>query len=138
MINIIKFKFYYLLRKINNIILVKPKIKNTKETINHIVNHKKSIVRFGDGEFDLILKNRSLGFQNKNDILRDKLLHILENNDDSILVCIPFTILDRKHLNNNALKFWDLYCNRYYKDLKSYFNLNSIYYDSLFTRLYIY
>ena len=44
----------------------KYKIMNIDETINDIIYNKKSIGRFGDGEFLLLMKERDLGFQNLN------------------------------------------------------------------------
>ena len=37
---------------------------DVEETIKAIINNKKSIARFGDGEFRLALKERDIVFQN--------------------------------------------------------------------------
>ena len=48
------------------------KIISTLDTLNEIINHKKSISRIGDGEYEII-QGRSIHFQKKNAILSNKL-----------------------------------------------------------------
>ena len=45
----------------------------TDETLNELLNNKKSICRFGDGEFKIIF-GKNTRFQKFNEILKDKLL----------------------------------------------------------------
>lgn len=137
MISIIKFKIIYKVRDTINLFSKKPKIKNTIETIEYLNHNKVSIVRFGDGEFDLILNNRSLVFQKEDNLLEVRLKEILKSNEKNILVCIPNTLISIKEKNEKASYFWSLYFNRNYQKLIPLLNFNHYYGDSLFTRLYI-
>lgn len=137
MIDSIKYKINYLVRYLYFKFSKKPVVLNTASTIDFIIKNKYSISIFGDGEFDLILNNRSLVFQKNSEKIRIKLIEILQNNHDNLCVCIPFTIINMSHLEKKSLYFWKLYFNRNYRKLKKYLNFNNYYYDSLFTRLYI-
>ena len=69
-----------------------PEVKSINETIDKLLNSNCSIVRFGDGEFNLSL-GRSISFQTKNRELSRELQKILKSkNQSEILVAIsPFT-----------------------------------------------
>ena len=49
------------------------KYKSKDETLNELLYFKKSISRFGDGEFKIIF-GKKIGFQNFNEQLKEKLL----------------------------------------------------------------
>ncbi|MGV0978227.1 SP_1767 family glycosyltransferase [Empedobacter falsenii] len=110
---------------------------NTTKTIDHLINNKVSVARFGDGEFDLVLNNRSLAFQENNNLLRKKLIEILKTTEQNIYVCIPYSLISTSNMNKKSNFFWNLYKNRNYQNLIPYFNFKTIYGDSLFTRLYM-
>lgn len=66
----------------------KPKILSIMKTIDLILEKKLSVIRFGDGEISLI-DGLDLPFQKRTPELSDKLEHILQVNDDKLLICIP-------------------------------------------------
>ena len=137
MVNLIKFKIISYLRSFKNYYSRKPKILNTTKTIDHLINNKVSVARFGDGEFDLVLNNRSLAFQENNNLLRKKLIEILKTTEQNIYVCISYSLISTSNMNKKSKFFWNLYKNRNYQNLIPYFNFKNIYGDSLFTRLYM-
>lgn len=114
----------------------RPKVKNTDETLEKIINEKCSISRFGDGEFSLIY-NKSLKFQPRNDELIKRLKEILKSEEKKHIVCIPNTFGDMEWATEKAKLYWTKYLNlnrsKIYKVLKR----NKIYYDTQVTRLYI-
>ena len=71
--------------KENNIV----QINNIEETIDILLNTNQSLVRYGDGEFNII-KGKSIPFQSYNKELAKKLQEILYNYTDNILVGIPY------------------------------------------------
>ena len=137
MIHLIKFKIISYFRSFKNYYSKKPEILNTIETIDDLINNKVSVTRFGDGEFDLILNNRSLAFQKSDILLREKLIEILKSNERNVYVCIPYSLISTFNMNKKAAFFWNLYFNRNYQKLMPYFNFKTVYGDSLFTRLYM-
>ena len=82
------------------------KIMSDDITLNEIIKKNKSISRFGDGEFKIIL-GRSNGFQNPNKILTKKLLNILNQKDKNFLVGInlPYKKNQLTKLTTSAQKY---------------------------------
>jgi glycosyltransferase family protein len=112
-------------------------IVSPEETLEEIINNKKSISRFGDGEFRLIF-GISIGFQKANKLLSERLKNILESNDNGILIGIPnslnFEYLEK--YNELSKNYWLKFIeeNKFKLIL---FNTNKIYYSSLISRFYI-
>ena len=98
------------------------------ETLNELLNRKKSISRFGDGEFKIIF-GKNCGFQKFNKILKNRLLDVLNSNIPNLLVGIV-------PLYKNKNPFWVKWLNKYKFNLGRIINKNKIYYDSQITRFY--
>ena len=117
----------------------KPNILSNRETIDKIIESKSSIGRFGDGEFSIITKKSSVGFQKIDDELAKRLEEVLTSNESNFLVGIP-KIFSEKDLSNRYPdnKEW---CKKYIKETRSdwykYINFNQIYAAAGFTRNYI-
>lgn len=65
-----------------------PQVWSEEETIRHIIEHRSSICRFGDGEFKLIIGERHKSFQDVNEQLNARLLEVLHSNEPNILIGI--------------------------------------------------
>lgn len=96
---------------INNTIKTNPKfnieVKDVSESLDLILENRKSVVRFGDGEFDLI-RGDSIPYQDYKPELAEKLKKIiLRGNFNNTLVCLPdvFESLDR--YNHYAEDFYN-------------------------------
>ena len=81
-------------------------IMTPKQTVSYIEKYKCSIARFGDGEFDLILKTRDIGFQQRNENIAKELSNVLESNNKNLLLCIPRCMNSIKDCNKHAGTFW--------------------------------
>lgn len=114
----------------------RPKVKNTDETLEKIINEKCSISRFGDGEFSLIY-NESLKFQPRNDELIIRLKEILKSEEKNHIVCIPNTFGDMEWATEKAKLYWTKYLNLKRSKIYKILKMNKIYYDTQVTRLYI-
>lgn len=65
-----------------------PIIRSGLEAINRIVNENKSLIRFGDGEFEIMAgKNRPI-FQRYSEELAKRLQDVIQSKDDRILIAI--------------------------------------------------
>lgn len=115
-----------------------PKVINSYKTINQLVQNKKSITRFGDGEFSII-KGNAIKFQDYDKELAEKLVEILNCDFKNLLVGIPNIYLPQsyKKLTFQSKVFW-------MRELRIkpeiYFKLpseNKRYYDASVTRPYI-
>lgn len=90
--------------------ITRPKVYNTQETIDYLLNSEKSIARFGDGEIILINGN-NIGYQKYDPILAQKLKEILKNNQENLIVGINHWYYYPKYnINSDSLtKNFNLY-----------------------------
>ncbi|MBU0941566.1 MAG: DUF1792 domain-containing protein [Bacteroidetes bacterium] len=114
----------------------KYKVMTLEETIDNIKNNKKSIARFGDGEFLLLIKERDLGFQNLDFELSDKLATVLKNHNSNFLIAIPDSIATTKNHKQFAKVHWLSFINKYGNRLSEFLNINYHYGNANMTRLY--
>ena len=114
------------------------KILSSEDTLDEIIKNKKSISRFGDGEFNLIL-GKKIGFQEFNKTLTIKLKKVLRSKRKGLLIGIllpynnyylePFIYVTKKYLIN--------WMERKKLELFTLIDLNRIYYSSFITRFYM-
>lgn len=82
-------------------------IMSPEETIEYILQHKCSISRFGDGEFELILlPDRDLGFQKRSQSLSLELKSVLEKKNPNLLLCIPLALNTIRGRTLHSRMFW--------------------------------
>lgn len=139
----IKFKtiIKYILQNIKVIIYKSknrlPDVKSFDETIDKIIYDRKSLCRFGDGEFDII-NNVNIGFQQNNQKLSERLKDILENKNSNCLVGIPNIFIPMKDRTFNSRVFWTNYfVNNIIGNIDNRLNFNSTYYDAFISRPYV-
>lgn len=84
-------------------------ILSAEETIDRILSQKISISRYGDGELNLILSDKSIGFQKYHPGLKEKLIEVLKSNVDNLLICLPHTLDRYEGENLRAHDFWELF-----------------------------
>lgn len=65
-----------------------PRLGNTKEAICRIVNEGCSLVRFGDGEFEIMAGKERPVFQKYDPKLAERLREVIASTDEKLLVCI--------------------------------------------------
>ena len=76
-------------------------------SIDYIKQHQASVVRFGDGEIDLIM-GRSIPYQSYDKDLALELLEILETpSSPKLMVCMPDVFEHLERYNSNAQHFWE-------------------------------
>lgn len=65
-----------------------PKLGTTEEAIDKIVNEGCSLVRYGDGEFEIMAGKERPIFQNYDPVLAKRLKEIILSRDEKLLICI--------------------------------------------------
>ncbi len=65
-----------------------PAVWSEEETIQHLLENKSSICRFGDGELKLMVGEKHKSFQDVNHSLNSRLIEVLNSNVPNILVAI--------------------------------------------------
>ena len=87
-----------------------PKIMSIEETFNLLLNTNKSICRFGDGEFKLMLVlDSNIGFQKSSKLLSKRLKEVLSSNDENILIGIPNIFGSLEGQNDETKNYWRKY-----------------------------
>ena len=112
-----------------------PTVLNSVETLKVLIEEKKSLSRFGDGEFGLI-SGRTIGFQNVNKQLSRELKRILTVPNEKCWIAIPNVFSFFWHFRFDANCFWLYSVLKNWKNWKSYFD-GRIYADSLCSRFYV-
>ena len=110
------------------------------KTVDLIVKKKKSLARFGDGEFKLIYDDKfDIGFQKHNDKLGKRLNDVLNSNNDNLLIGIPsfLNIRNTLKLTSSAKKYWSNYLLKDYDKIIKLINNKKIYSDTQITRCYM-
>lgn len=81
-------------------------VKDVSESLDLILENRKSVVRFGDGEFDLI-RGDSIPYQNYEPELAKRLKKIiLRGNFNNTLVCLPDVFKGLNRYNHYAEDFY--------------------------------
>ncbi|HGQ8165014.1 glycosyltransferase [Streptococcus pneumoniae] len=95
-------------------------VKGIDETLDYIIEHNSSLVRFGDGEVNLMW-GLPIHYQNHDLELANQLKHIVGlESDEKLVVCLPDAFDDRFVFTWWATPFWKEHMNVYmdfYKEL---------------------
>ena len=78
-----------------------PQIMTEEETIDEIVNNRKSIARFGDGEFGIMFGVSRWRFQKKDERLAERLREVVTSDNENILIGLNNFYGDLSHRTEN-------------------------------------
>lgn len=112
----------------------KINVYSIEETLDKLHKSKSSMVRFGDGEMELI-QGKGIKFQKYDKDLADKLKIVLQSNFDDLIVCIPDIFNSLSKYDTNTSDFWKknlLSSRKHWNRLLK----NQNYYNAFVTRLY--
>ena len=114
------------------------KIKSAKELLHKIIDKKYSLCRFGDGEFDLILKQNRAWFQKYDIKMAEKLESILISNNEKILIAIADNYGSLDKYNDRAADVIRQYMTKEKRqEHMSLLDLSREYYDAYVSRPYM-
>ncbi len=83
----------------------KPVIHSIEETIQAVLDRRASVSRYGDGELDIMV-GRSIGFQQNDPVLAQKMRDILRTEDDRFLVCLNDALVTYNELTAEDIRYW--------------------------------
>ena len=133
----LEFYFWYLRTLDKRIFLPTIKVQTMEETIIDLVATNKSISRYGDAEFNVVMQKANPNYQAHDGALTQRLIEVLESNLDNLIVAIPRTFYSMEGEKLHIKYFWYTYINKNGKELFSYFNKNKIYGNAAMTRFYL-
>ena len=111
-------------------------IKNFEETIDRLIETEDSIVRFGDGELNLIRGNDII-FQKSSSKLQKALIKVLSSSKDGLMIAFPKSIYSNKsNMQDLPKRFWRKDGYLYRNILEKYVNKNLTYYSSEVSMFY--
>ena len=113
------------------------KIKSIEETINEVIANHKSLSRFGDGEFRLILENSNIGFQSGSSEMTTKLREVIQSNLDNHIIALPETFSLKNGLNWRVKYWWLNFINNVGIQTTPFLDADKIYGNAFITRFYL-
>lgn len=126
--------------KNNKVQLEMPKIMTIEDTLNEIINNKKSICRYGDGEFALLtgvnFNSKAYFNMQQNSELISRLRKILTTNNKNIIVCLADIFGSLSEYNENVQKIARQHIINFRKPLQQYLNFNKHYGNANITRFH--
>ena len=126
--------WYIVLRRKHKIT---PRVESIDKTISTIIEGRKSVSRFGDGEILLTNPDKSIRFQEGNPLLARRLAEILQSREEGHLVCISDTFSKLYRYNRKARRFWRTHFFLYSSYWDKLLQPGRTYYNTLFTRPYM-
>ena len=113
-------------------------IMNDDKLVDEIVEDKKSYSRFGDGELSLILnKNFDLNFQTNSELIRNRLIEVLNSNLSNLIIGINRSFNDPSEYNTKVQKYCRTFNFLYREKYKKIIPKGKEYGNSSITRFYI-
>ena len=127
---------YEILDRMQNQEIQLPKIADRFETLSIMIEEKKSVTRYGDGEFNLA-QNISIPFQEASPRLSERLQKILKSNPAEILICLPDVFGSLDQYTAHSQTFWRSYLKKHRSDFYLLIILENQYYDAFVSRPFI-
>lgn len=120
-------------RKFNKICIL-----NSLDSIQYIIEHKCSVSRFGDGEFDVMMGKDGNTFQKADNCLAERLMHVLTATDvPNHIVGIPLPLKCTTNLRASSRDFWGYYVKHNINKLLPLLSENRIYIDTQLSRFFM-
>ncbi len=118
--------------------VIYPPILPAEEAVEKIIRQEKSLVRFGDGEFELMMMRKRAGFQAVNQDLAERLKQILVSSHENILVALADNYGSLKKYTTEAAEDIREYLTpEVRREHMSLIDRDRIYYDAYLSRPYI-
>lgn len=141
----IRLNFYaYFLWPFIRRLLPRLRVMSELDTLEKILNNHLSCIRFGDGEFNLMIGGNGPNFQKNTPRLRELLNEAFQTTKGNILVCVPGA-LDCDTLNKRAgaiytgkaRNFWRYFLITYSSFIRDNISEDTLYGNALITRPYM-
>ncbi|MCR5302203.1 MAG: GT-D fold domain-containing protein [Lachnospiraceae bacterium] len=115
-----------------------PKIIDARTTIDMIIKSRFSLVRFGDGEFEIIRKRDRPKFQSVDPLLSERLEEVLKSQEPGILVAIANNYGNLSEYTDHAANGIRYYMTPQTREAHmSLLDMNRGYYDAYLSRPYM-
>lgn len=134
-VNNVKYEIFD--QRINIEKILYPEVKPIEDTINEIIISRKSMARFGDGEFAIMSGGQRHGFQEYDARLSKKLIDVIESEDDGFIIGIGDTFGNLESYNDCAKQEIRAYMTEERRNqIMSFLKADKIYANAYITRPY--
>lgn len=110
---------------------------SNEETVKLIVENRKSLSRFGDGEFMWMAGESIPSFQEYSPEFAQTLINAFRSENDQLLIGIPYGIFNASKCNLSARMHWEIIKSDFAPRIKLFVNEQRKYCDASITRPYI-
>ena len=119
--------------------LSKFHVLDSRATLDYLLDNNCSCVRFGDGEFSILLNKNAPGFQRATEALVDQLKRVISTRRQDLLICVPAVLLgsDLSVYTSRAKYRFRNFAVMFYKYLQDVLSINALYGDSQISRPYM-
>lgn len=115
-----------------------PEILSADKLLEKIIDKKSSLVRFGDGEFEMMRLKKRPWFQNPNEILSSKLIQIINTCHENIEIAVADNFGNLDKYTEEAAEGIREYMTLETRDaIMTYLHTDRIYGDAYVTRPYL-
>lgn len=115
-----------------------PNILDAKSTAGILKKERKSLARFGDGEFEILCGRSRPIFQDVNERLSKRLSEVLDSHEKNLLVAIADNYGSLEKYTDEAAKDIRMYMTKGVRESHmEHLDLNRQYYDTYISRPYI-
>lgn len=111
-----------------------PKVESIEKTIEKIKNGK-SIARFGDGEFNLVLGGH-IHFQKSNEILATRLREILASQNENLLIALPPVFESLSEFTEETQKYFRIFLTEKRQKIYPLLSFEKFYANAFCSRIY--
>lgn len=118
---------------------MKLKFYTDVETVNQIIEEKKSLARFGDGELLWILNMNYGSYQKSNKKLSEALINVLKSSNENLILGLP-NVFSNEHLNKYVFSskvHWVNFICKFSPLFEKYIEKDKVYADTQISRCYI-
>lgn len=114
-----------------------PTIRSSEELLSNIIYKHGSLVRFGDGEFEMMFLRERPWFQNAQEDLANRLKEVLKSKLDNLYIAIADNFGSLEKYTEEAADGIREYMVKSRNDIIDLLDLERIYYNAYVTRPYI-
>lgn len=107
------------------------------ETVDLIINERKSLSRYGDGEFMWMTGEKLDSYQDYSEEFSTDLKKAFQSKNDQLLIGIPLGLFDSSKCNLYAKMHWSIIKSDFYTRLVQFVDFNKTYCNASITRPYI-
>lgn len=112
-------------------------IQSIEDTIMIIIKERKSVSRFGDGEFKWMIGVPQTSFEEQSEELSKRLIEVIQSNEENHIICIAQALGGLENISKRATTYWEEMLGQCGRKIMKYLDTQRIYYNANITRFYL-